>query len=154
MKLSIVIPAFNEAGELPGCLESVFSALGAVGPRCGELDTEVIVTDNNSTDATGRIARAAGATVVFEPVNQIARARNAGAATASGDWLLFIDADSRLHPATLEEMLATIARGHCLGGGCVVALDPLPWWGLGIVKLWEIISRSAHWAAGSAVSKL
>jgi glycosyltransferase involved in cell wall biosynthesis len=40
----------------------------------------VIVVDNNSTDATAELARRGGARVVFEPVNQIARARNAGAA--------------------------------------------------------------------------
>ena len=42
-------------------------------------DFELIVCDNNSTDRTAEIARAAGATVEFEPVNQIARARNSGA---------------------------------------------------------------------------
>jgi glycosyltransferase involved in cell wall biosynthesis len=62
-----------------------------------EWKSELIVCDNNSTDYTADIARAAGATVVFEPVNQIARARNRGAEAATGDWLLFIDADS--HPS-------------------------------------------------------
>ena len=42
-------------------------------------ETEVVVCDNNSTDRTAEIARAAGARVVFEPFNQIARARNTGA---------------------------------------------------------------------------
>ena len=58
---------------------------------------ELIVCDNNSTDRTAEIARNAGARVVFEPVNQIARARNRGAAAATGDWLIFVDADS--HPS-------------------------------------------------------
>src|SRR5438876_11028275 len=58
---------------------------------------ELIVCDNNSDDRTAQIARAAGARVVFEPVNQIARARNTGAAHAAGEWLIFIDADS--HPS-------------------------------------------------------
>ena len=58
--------------------------------------TELIVCDNNSSDATPAIAAAAGARVVFEPVNQIGRARNAAAAAATGDWLVFVDADS--HP--------------------------------------------------------
>jgi len=75
MKISVVIPAFNEERLLPGtCARS--GALAALERR--QWQTEVIVCDNNSTDATAAIARAAGATVVFEPVNQIARARNRG----------------------------------------------------------------------------
>jgi glycosyltransferase involved in cell wall biosynthesis len=89
--------------------------------------------------------------VVFEPVNQISRARNAGAAVADGDWLLFIDADSRLHPATLREMLATIDRGGCAGGGCLIGLEPIPWTARGLVTVWNLLSRSMKWAAGSFV---
>ena len=92
MKLSVVVPAFNEERLLAGSLAAIRAALRAfdqAGWTC-----ELIVCDNNSTDGTAGIARAAGARVVFEPVNQIARARNAGAAQASGEWLLFVDADS------------------------------------------------------------
>ena len=76
-------------------LAEIKSAARAFAPR--GWDFELIVCDNNSTDRTAEIARAAGATVVFEPVNQIARARNSGAAAATGDWLIFVDADS--HPS-------------------------------------------------------
>ncbi|MFA6317176.1 MAG: glycosyltransferase, partial [Elusimicrobiota bacterium] len=96
MKLSIVIPAFNEEKLLASCLRSVQAAL-ATGLRPGWA-SEVVVCDNNSTDKTPEIARAEGAQVVFEPHNQISRARNTGAKAASGDWLLFIDADSILDP--------------------------------------------------------
>ena len=44
--------------------------------------------------------------VVFEPVNQISRARNTGAAAARGEWLLFVDADSRLDPINLRRVVA------------------------------------------------
>jgi glycosyltransferase involved in cell wall biosynthesis len=46
------------------------------------LAGEIVVCDNNSTDATAEQARAAGARVVFEPVNQISRSRHRGAAQA------------------------------------------------------------------------
>ncbi len=72
MKLSIVVPAFNEEkllGETLGCIRAAAGAL--------DCDIELIVCDNNSTDGTAEIARNAGAAVVFEPINQIARARNA-----------------------------------------------------------------------------
>ncbi len=90
MKVSVVIPAFNEARLLGETLRHVQAALTVFTSR--GWGVEIIVCDNNSTDATAEIARAAGATVVFEPENQIARARNSGAAAATGDWLIFVDA--------------------------------------------------------------
>lgn len=74
IRLSIVIPAFNEEKELPECLASVHRAIDDLKCRSS---VEIIVCDNNSTDATAELATQMGATVVFEPVNQIARARNA-----------------------------------------------------------------------------
>jgi len=148
VKLSIVIPAFNEEKELPDCLASVREALAACG---ADADAEVIVTDNNSTDGTPDIAREAGAKVVFEPHNQISRARNAGAAEATGDWLLFIDADSRLHPDTLAEMLAVIDSGKVAGGGCVVDIGSRRWDVRLLVRGWNGLSRTMRWAAGSFV---
>ena len=61
--------------------------LHAANDKLG-FTSEIIVVDNNSTDNTANLA--AGAQVVFEPINQIGRARNAGAAVAVGDWLLFV----------------------------------------------------------------
>ena len=80
MKVSVIIPAWNEEQLLPACLESVRMAFAARP----DLRPEVIVVDNNSTDGTAALANAAGARVVFEAKNQIARARNTGAAVATG----------------------------------------------------------------------
>ena len=152
MELSIIIPAFNEEKELPGCLASVDEATAAVADNHQpKTEFEVVVADNNSTDATAALAQAAGARIVFEPVNQISRARNAGASAATGDWLLFIDADSRLHPRSLEDLLGTIYRGGVAGGGCLVALDRCPPSAIPVLGLWNLISRSMRWAAGSFV---
>lgn len=145
-RLSVIVPAFNEERRLPACLASIREAAAAEG-----LDPEVIVADNNSTDATSELARAAGAAVVFEPFNQISRARNAGAARATGDWLLFLDADSCLHRETLADLLGAMGDGRCAGGGCLVAFDRAPWWGRVGVGLWNLISRTMRWAAGSFV---
>src|SRR5512140_1748661 len=126
VKLSIIIPAFNEEKYLPACLDSVLAALRQTGVQAG-----VVVCDNNSTDATARVARDKGVAVVFEPENQISRARNAGAKAASGDWMLFIDADSILDPATLMDTLGAIGTGKLVGGGCVVRFDRMPGlWGI------------------------
>jgi glycosyltransferase involved in cell wall biosynthesis len=112
---------------------------------------ELIVCDNNSTDATPRIAEEEGAAVVFEPHNQISRARNAGARAAAGDWLLFIDADSVLHPGTLEDLLLCAKAGRVVGGGCLVALDRVPKRYIPVVESWNLCSRFFRVAAGSFV---
>jgi len=147
MRLSIVVPAFNEEKLLPACLSSAFAAAAA----CGLADFEVVVCDNNSTDATARVAREGGAKVVFEPVNKISRSRNAGAAAATGDWLLFIDADSVLSAGSLGAMLSAAEGGKVVGGGSVIDFDRKPWWGALMVALWRALSRTARWAAGSFV---
>jgi glycosyltransferase involved in cell wall biosynthesis len=92
--VSVVIPAFNEERLLGESLRQVRAAMTAFARRGWQA--ELIVCDNNSTDRTADVARAAGATVVFEPINQIGRARNRGAEAATGEWLIFIDADT--HP--------------------------------------------------------
>lgn len=71
---SIIIPAYNEAKHNAQCLHWVAESMSEVN-----MLGEVIVVDNNSTDDTAIIALNLGATVVFEPINQIARARNKGA---------------------------------------------------------------------------
>src|SRR5271156_893714 len=93
LKISVIVPAYNEEKLIAGSLRSIQSALRGLSSR--NWETEIIVCDNNSSDATAELARAAGTRVVFEPVNQIARARNAGAAAAGGDWFVFVDADSQ-----------------------------------------------------------
>src|SRR5436190_23251811 len=115
MKISIVVPAFNEEKLLPASLRAINAAREALHARGWE--TELIVCDNNSTDRTAEVARAEGARVVFEPVNQIARARNCGAAAATGDWLVFIDADSHPSRELLADVADAIASGKYLAGG-------------------------------------
>lgn len=147
MKLSIVIPAFNESRHISTCLRSVYKALGE-NAKAG-FASEVIVVDNNSTDATADLAREVGARVVFEPINQISRARNAGARTATGDWLLFIDADSWLHAESLADLIAAMATGKLVGGGSLVGLEPAPLLARCLITSWNLLSVLVKWAAGS-----
>jgi len=147
VKLSVVVPAFNEERLLPATLRHVQEGLNAATRRA--VSGELIVCDNNSSDRTAEVARGCGAIVVFEPVNQIARARNTGAAAASGDWLVFVDADSSPSPALFLDMLERIEGGRCVGGGATIAL---PGATLGVrawVGAWNVLSRIARWAAGS-----
>lgn len=161
MRLSIIVPAYNEEKLLGACLKSVREAVAFLGGRLAgdpgpvrgrpSFEAELIVCDNNSTDATGRIAREGGAAVVFEPVNLISRSRDTGAGAATGDWLLFIDADSRLSAGTLAAVLEAAREGKVVGGGCLIAFDRCPWWGKLLIESWNGLSRAFDLAAGSLV---
>jgi len=114
-------------------------------------ESELIVCDNNSTDRTAEIARAAGAKVVFEPVNQIARARNTGAAAAGGEWLLFIDADSHPSAELFAEVMEQIESRRCLAGGSTIRLEAgYPIANI-ISQIWNGVSRWRHLLAGSFI---
>ena len=150
MRVSVVLPAFNEEKLLPAALAAVRDAASAFTARGWAW--ECVVCDNNSTDATAAVARAAGATVVFEPVNQIGRARDAGARAANGDWLVFIDADSTPSAELFASIAQRIAEGRALGGGSTVELEPgTPRYARFVCGLWNLWSRLAGWAAGSCV---
>ena len=149
MHLSIVIPAFNEEQLITSCLESISQSL-ATNAKPG-FTHEIIVVDNNSTDKTAQLARQAGAKVVFEPINQIGRARNTGAAAATGDWLLFVDADSLLNPGMVADIIQLIESNKYVGCGSVMHMPDLPWWGAAVIRLWTVCSIAFQWASGALV---
>jgi glycosyltransferase involved in cell wall biosynthesis len=89
MKFSIIIPAHNEADILSETLASL-RRLGT--PK---RDFEIVVVDNNSSDATAQVARENGADkVIFEKEQGTNLAREAGRRAASGEIMVFLDADS------------------------------------------------------------
>jgi glycosyltransferase involved in cell wall biosynthesis len=146
-QISVLIPAYNEERFLPGALDSVRQCF-----RDLAFDAyEIVVCDNNSTDATGAVAVAHGARVVFEPHNQIARARNTAARSARGEWLLFLDADTLLNVPLLERTLRAFRSGRVGAGGAVVALDGpcVTWAARCVVWLWKLLSVTGRLAAGS-----
>lgn len=149
MHLSVVIPAFNEARLIERTLQSV--AVSIAANQKLEFTSEVIVVDNNSTDNTAELARQSGARVVFEPINQIGRARNTGAAQATGDWLLFLDADSLLSPELLADIIRVIKSGKYVGCGSTLRMDGLPWWASMTLRFWTAASVLCRWAAGALV---
>jgi glycosyltransferase involved in cell wall biosynthesis len=88
MKISIIIPAYNEEKLLPRCLKSI---LAAKLPQ----DFEIIVVNNASTDKTEEIARSfSGVRVVNEFRKGLTIARQAGFKASSGDILVYFDADT------------------------------------------------------------
>lgn len=147
MDYSVIIPAYNEAPWLPRTLASLADAMRAIGQ-----DGEVIVVDNNSTDATAMVAREHGAMVVFEAVNQIARARNRGARQARGRYFIFVDADTLVSGVLLREALSLLGNERACGGGALVSAgdDANRTARLGIC-VWNALSRRTRLAAGCFV---
>lgn len=143
---SVIVPAYNEEQWLPQTLTLIREAMATVA-----LQGELIVVDNNSSDATARVAEEGGARVVFESVNQISRARNAGARAAQGRYFLFIDADTHITPPLLQQALSNLAS-DCCGGGVVVTFDrELRRDTRFALAMWNAISRRLRWAAGCFV---
>ena len=149
MKISIIVPAFNEEKLIEETLGRIGAATKAFTQR--GWASELIVCDNNSTDRTADLARAAGAQVVFEPVNQIARARNRGAGAATGDWLLFIDADSSPTSELFGEVIVAIETGRCLAGGSTIRMDGADLRARVSTRVWNLISRTTRSLAGSFI---
>ena len=105
MKVSVIIPALNEAAYIEATLASVEAQ---AGPR------EVIVVDGGSTDATPTLA-ARHATVHRSPPSRAGQ-MNHGAARASGEVLLFLHADTQLPPGTLDHIRACLRPADAEAG--------------------------------------
>ena len=106
--LSIVLPALNEAVNLPAVMASI--PTGALADQGWQ--TEVIVVDNASTDATGRVARGLGARVVVQERRGYGLAYRAGFAAADGDVIATGDCDCTYPFDALPELLSTLIIEH------------------------------------------
>jgi GT2 family glycosyltransferase len=101
-RLSIVVPAFNNAGQLQACLEAL--------PRASSVHAEVIVVDDASPQEIREVAERHGA--VYHRLDANAgpsSARNAGARRATGDILLFVDSDVVVAPGAVDHILRVFA---------------------------------------------
>ena len=119
--LSIIIPARNEAHNLPTLLRSL--AAQPLKPH------EIIVVNDGSTDRTEELARELGAAVVASPPlpdgwRGKPWACHQGAQTATGDLLLFVDADTWFEPDGLARILSVYAGGACSVGPYHAVREP------------------------------
>lgn len=97
MKISIVIPVYNEAAQLSACLQAVTNQ--TVKPH------EIIVVDNNSTDSSVAVAQTfSSVRVVHEKRQGIVHARSRGYDAATGDIIARIDADTVVPPGWVEHI--------------------------------------------------
>lgn len=104
MNISIVLPAKNES-----------AAIGATVSRIRQYypDVEVIVVNDGSTDNTVKMVEAAGASVLHHSYSKgNGAAIKAGARAATGDILVFMDADGQHDPADISRLLTKLEQGH------------------------------------------
>jgi glycosyltransferase involved in cell wall biosynthesis len=133
-RLSLVIPAFNEARLLPRLLDTVDAARARF--HSGADAIEVIVADNSSTDATATIAATRGCRVAPVAKRMIGAARNGGAAIATAPILCFVDADSQIHADTFNAIEQALADSRIVGGATGVTMER---WSAGIAVTYALI---------------
>ncbi|PYL69777.1 MAG: glycosyl transferase family 2 [Verrucomicrobia bacterium] len=142
--ISFIVPAHNEEFELPSTLAAIHAAASSAAQRY-----EIIVVDDASTDATPDIAAQAGAKVIRINRRQIAAARNAGARAAQGEYLFFVDADTRINRLHVTQAIAALEAGY-VGGSARVALDGLmPLWGRILLRAFCTLYFGLNLGAGA-----
>jgi glycosyltransferase involved in cell wall biosynthesis len=107
-RISVVVSAKDEEGNIKDCLKSV------------DWVDEVVLVDNGSTDDTAKIAGKMGAEVVEVAGGSYSSRKNKGAERASGEWLLFLDADERVTPKLRKEMEGIVKNSDNLASAFAV----------------------------------
>ena len=142
--ISFIVPAYNEELELSSTIEAIRTAAsGATQPY------EIIVVDDASADATAQIAAMAGARIISINRRQIAASRNAGARAARGDYLFFVDADTRIKQTHIAEAIAALGEGYAGGSARVVTDGFVPLWGRIFVRVFCTVYFGLNLGAGA-----
>lgn len=124
-KMSVVIPAYNEADFIGTTLKSILNQT--------YRNFELIVVDNNSTDNTREVAEKYGAKVVFEGKKGVASARQKGFHEARGEIIVCTDADSMVPENWLEKIVSEYEKDPSLVG----------FGGLGVLYSGPVTARAA-----------
>ncbi len=104
VRISVIVPVLNEAGQITDVIRQT-RALG---------DAEIIVVDGGSGDGTAEKASEADVILCSSPGRAIQQ--NTGASASSGEVLLFLHADCRLQPGSLEAIQSALQNPRCVGG--------------------------------------
>ena len=123
--ISIVIPARNEEKFLPECLDAIQKASKHI-----RESIEIVVVLNRCTDATEAIAQSNGCKIVQDESKNLSHIRNSGIRAASGDWIITIDADSRMSEYMLAHVVHVLSNPKIVGGGVLILPER---WSLGIL---------------------
>lgn len=128
--LTIVICTYNRSDWLPGCLSSLEL-------QCSDGAVEVLIIDNNSTDATSSIAkefckRLPNFKYIFESTQGLSHARNRSIKEANGQFVAYIDDDAKAHPDWVNSIIHFFeTRPEACGAGGphhAFSLAPIPPW--------------------------
>ena len=148
MSISVIVPAYNEERYIGETLNNLNWAKDCLLKRKG-ISTEIIVVDNGSTDSTVSIALSSGAKVIKESQPNIARARNVGANGASGDLLVFIDADVSVPESLLWRITEAMKDEGCVGGAVDTLYQPSKLWVKVYLQVWRLFGKLAGMAQGA-----
>ncbi len=147
-RISLVIPAYNEAAYIGACLDAALTNSG------GKL-FEIIVIDNASTDNTAVIAGSRpGVRVVREEKKGLTKARERGFREAGGDILWYVDADTKIPAGWLERLVKEFVSDEhlaCFSGPH--RYYDIPRWQTWLVTLyWYGLGMPMYWFAGFMVA--
>lgn len=142
-KLSVILPAKNEAPALPTLLADL---------KAQQPSAEIVVVDDGSQDDTGRICESLGVTVVRHPYSMgNGAAVKSGARAAGGDILVFMDADGQHQAADVAGLVERLRQGYDM----VVGARQMD----GHASLWRYLAnrcynRLASWMTGHEIADL
>ncbi len=141
--VSFILPAHNEEHYLTATLRAVQASAEAL-----QLDYEIVVVDDASTDATAARAQTLGCRVVAANLRKISAVRNAGARAAGGEWLVFVDADTTVHSALIGQALTALRAGAVGGGASAKFAGRIPVYARLLTAALNRFSRIFHLAYG------
>ena len=107
LDVSIIIPCLNEEKSIAECVTRARNWLAQSG-----MTGEVVVIDNNSTDRTTEVARAAGARVIFEQLRGKGNAFQTGMRESSGRYIVMSDGDATYDLSRLDQMIEPLKQGY------------------------------------------
>lgn len=113
-RVSVIVPARNEIATIDACLDSILAQ--------GDVDLEIVVVDNGSTDGTldrlhARAALDGRVSVFSEPTPGIPQTLNRALANARGIWLVRVDAHSTIPPGYVQHAVTRLEEGRWAGVG-------------------------------------
>lgn len=159
---SVIIPARDEEKELPRCLDALEKSWVAFQSKMvlSAKVYEVVVVINRCTDRTEQIARERGCRVVREDTKNLAAIRNVGVRASTSDFVITVDADSRVSTTMFETLNRYLSQPEVVGGGVLILPER---WSLGIfltglmlvpIALWYRISAGLFFFKRDAFEKV
>lgn len=112
IKISVVIPAYNEEKYIGKCLECISKA-----SKPFENQVEIIVVLNRCTDKTEEIAKSYKCIIIKNNDKNLSKIRNVGIERARGEVIVTIDADTQMNEQFLSKAVENLNSGKYIGGG-------------------------------------